>query len=94
MHSLSDLDASVSPLANVTQGGAIFQPPTLWRLLCAWLSIGAQSFGGGSSTLFLIRRIIVERRGPCRLQQQAPAWRRVRIELDMRDIHVGVPRQR
>jgi chromate transporter len=32
-----------------------------WRLLWIWTVVGAQSFGGGSATLFLIRRVAVER---------------------------------
>jgi chromate transporter len=31
-----------------------------WRLLWIWTLIGVQSFGGGSATLFLIRRVAVE----------------------------------
>src|SRR5262245_38951506 len=34
-----------------------------WRLLWIWTIIGAQSFGGGSATLYLIRRVAVERHG-------------------------------
>lgn len=34
-----------------------------WRLFWVWAVIGAQSFGGGSATLYLIRRVAVERRG-------------------------------
>ena len=34
-----------------------------WRLLWIWTVIGAQSFGGGSATLYLIRREAVERHG-------------------------------
>src|SRR5438094_9982669 len=34
-----------------------------WRLFRIWAVIGAQSFGGGSATLFLIRRETVERHG-------------------------------
>ena len=33
------------------------------RLLWIWTVIGIQSFGGGSATLYLIRRVAVERRG-------------------------------
>ena len=33
-----------------------------WQLLSIWGSIGLQSFGGGPSTLFLIRREFVEKR--------------------------------
>src|SRR5579871_3038262 len=31
-----------------------------WRLLRIWTVIGVQSFGGGSATLYLIRRVAVE----------------------------------
>src|SRR5256885_16324083 len=31
-----------------------------WQLLWIWTLIGVQSFGGGSATLFLIRRTAVE----------------------------------
>ena len=34
----------------------------IWQLLSIWGSIGLQSFGGGPSTLFLIRREFVEKR--------------------------------
>src|SRR5437867_12725696 len=34
-----------------------------WRLFRIWAVIGAQSFGGGSATLYLIRRETVERHG-------------------------------
>ena len=34
-----------------------------WRLLWIWTTVGAQSFGGGSATLYLIRRTAVERHG-------------------------------
>ncbi|HLH32348.1 MAG TPA: chromate transporter [Terriglobia bacterium] len=33
------------------------------RLLWIWTAIGMQSFGGGSATLYLIRRVAVERHG-------------------------------
>jgi len=36
---------------------------SLWRLLWIWMTIGVQSFGGGSATLYLIRRAAVERYG-------------------------------
>src|SRR5882672_12485461 len=35
--------------------------PSPWRLFWIWTVIGAQSFGGGSATLYLIRRVAVER---------------------------------
>jgi chromate transporter len=34
-----------------------------WALLRAWLAIGLNSFGGGTVTLFLIRRLAVETHG-------------------------------
>jgi len=34
-----------------------------WRLLWIWTVIGVQSFGGGSATLYLIRRVTVEQHG-------------------------------
>jgi chromate transporter len=35
-------------------------PVSLWLLLRIWLALGVQSFGGGTATLFLIRRAAVE----------------------------------
>src|SRR5215813_13107400 len=35
--------------------------PTPLRLFWIWTVIGAQSFGGGSATLYLMRRVAVER---------------------------------
>ncbi|GAB4444277.1 MAG: hypothetical protein OHK0015_45480 [Chloroflexi bacterium OHK40] len=37
-----------------------WQAPSAWRLLQIWLMLGVQSFGGGTATLFLIRRAVVE----------------------------------
>lgn len=37
--------------------------PSLWLLLRLWFGLGLQSFGGGTATLFLIRRAVVEQRG-------------------------------
>jgi chromate transporter len=37
------------------------EPPSSLALLRVWLSLGAQSFGGGSATLFLIQRAAVDR---------------------------------
>lgn len=37
--------------------------PSIWRLFRIWSGIGLQSFGGGASTLFLIRREFVEKHG-------------------------------
>jgi len=35
--------------------------PSLWLMLKFWLSLGTQSFGGGTATLALIRREVVDR---------------------------------
>ena len=43
-------------------------------LFRAWFYIGAQSFGGGSSTLFLIRRVMVEQRGWISDDEVTKAW--------------------
>jgi len=37
--------------------------PTIWQLFRLWATIGMQSFGGGSSTLLLVRRTFVENSG-------------------------------
>ena len=36
--------------------------PSYWRLFSIWAAIGIQSFGGGSATLYLIRRVTVDRK--------------------------------
>ena len=45
------------------QQPSIAKRVSLWRLLWIWTVVGAQSFGGGSATLYLIRRVAVERYG-------------------------------
>jgi chromate transporter len=39
------------------------EQPSLWLLFRVWFGLGVQSFGGGTATLFLIRRAVVERYG-------------------------------
>ena len=46
-----------------TDQQSLTTPLSPWRLLWIWTVIGAQSFGGGSATLYLIRRVAVERHG-------------------------------
>jgi len=48
--------------------------PSSRALARAWFDIGTQSFGGGSSTLFLIRRIVVERMGWVSLREFTESW--------------------
>ena len=47
---------------------------SLWRLLWIWLGVGAQSFGGGSATLYLIRRVAVDRYGWISDEEFARYW--------------------
>lgn len=37
-------------------------PPSIWQILRAWLGLGIQSFGGGTATLYLIQRAMVQER--------------------------------
>lgn len=48
--------------------------PTIWRVLAIWSSIGLQSFGGGASTLLLIRREFVEKRGLLSADEMTQFW--------------------
>jgi chromate transporter len=48
--------------------------PSSRALARAWFDIGTQSVGGGSSTLFLIRRILVERLGWITMREFTEAW--------------------
>lgn len=48
--------------------------PRLTALARAWLDIGSQSFGGGPSTLFLIKRICVERHHWITLRELNESW--------------------
>ena len=38
------------------------RPPSAWLIFRVWLILGLQSFGGGTATLFLIQRAVVEER--------------------------------
>lgn len=49
-------------------------PPSSRALARAWFDIGTQSVGGGTSTLFMIRRIVVERMGWITLREFTEAW--------------------
>ncbi len=52
--------------------------PGLWRLFITWLSIGIQSFGGGSSTLFLINQACLKQ-GWLTEEEFVRAWALVQI---------------
>jgi chromate transporter len=60
MSHLTDQDSAVVDSGSQAQAGG---PPSLGKLLWVWLALGAQSFGGGAATLYLIRRAVVERHG-------------------------------
>ncbi|MEA2661153.1 MAG: chromate transporter [Chloroflexota bacterium] len=49
-------------------------PPSSRALARAWFDIGTQSVGGGTSTLFMIRRILVERMHWITLRDFTEAW--------------------
>ena len=48
------------PTSSTMEPLSVSERPSLWRFLRVWLMLGLQSFGGGSATLFLIRRAVVE----------------------------------
>lgn len=50
----------VPPTPLTAQPSEESHPPSLRRLLYAWLSLSMQSFGGGSTTLALIQRTAVQ----------------------------------
>jgi chromate transporter len=52
----------------------VTKPTTLQQLLWAWLSIGLQSFGGGTATLTMIRRTSVEEYGWLTGQEFTRYW--------------------
>jgi chromate transporter len=47
---------------------------TLPRLFATWLALGAQSWGGGSATLLMIQREVVERRGWMSADEFTRSW--------------------
>jgi chromate transporter len=49
-------------------------PPSSRSLARAWLDIGTQSVGGGTSTLFMMRRILVDRMRWITLREFTEAW--------------------
>ncbi len=55
-----------------------YPPPRLTEILSAWLSIGLQSFGGGSTTLYLIHQACTTR-GWLSEAEFAKAWALVQI---------------
>jgi chromate transporter len=49
-------------------------PPSAWSFLWAWLLLGLQSFGGGTATLYLIQRAMVEERRWITAQDFTRSW--------------------
>jgi chromate transporter len=49
--------------AGVSVDNPQYSSPSTWLMLRVWLGLGLQSFGGGTATLYLIRRAVVERYG-------------------------------
>jgi chromate transporter len=64
--------ANEEQIAADRQAGA--QPPTGLELFRIWLTIGLQSFGGGTATLYLIRRDAVERYAWLTDEEFARSW--------------------
>jgi chromate transporter len=56
----------------------IFKRPSLWEIFLVWLLIGFQSFGGGTSTLLLIREACLKR-GWLEEEEFARAWALVQV---------------
>lgn len=54
---------------------------SLLELARAWLTIGTQSVGGGASTLYLIRQVIVDRRGWLTHREFLEEWALSRLSL-------------
>ncbi len=48
--------------------------PDAWRLFRIWASIGLQSFGGGASTTFLIRRAFITKNGWLNEEEMQRFW--------------------
>ncbi len=56
-----DAEQAVQEVAGPTEYINPGVPPvSLWRLAWLWFMVGLQSFGGGTATLFLIRRMAVD----------------------------------
>lgn len=49
-------------------------PPSSRELARAWFDVGTQSVGGGTATLFMIRRVLVERMGWISLREFTESW--------------------
>src|SRR5262249_37167793 len=45
-----------------------------WQLLRIWTGIGLQSFGGGTSTVFLIQREFIEKRNWLTMEEYIILW--------------------
>lgn len=48
--------------------------PSVWQILRAWLGLGIQSFGGGTATLYLIQRSMVEERRWMTAEDFSRSW--------------------
>lgn len=52
----------IKPMSeSFTRPAGIVRPISLGQLFAVWILLGAQSFGGGTATLFMIRRAVVDR---------------------------------
>ncbi len=62
------------PKITPITSAVMINPPSLWLLLGVWFSIGGQSFGGGPSTSFLIRREFIDKHGWLSEDDYARFW--------------------
>jgi chromate transporter len=66
---IGDPDAPARPAA----------PRSIRSQLAAWLTIGTQSFGGGSATLYLMRRVLIDQRRWMTEQEFVEDWALSRV---------------
>ena len=63
--------------------------PSPWRLLWIWTVIGVQSLGGGSATLYLIRRGAVEGHGDREAHHRLEEYQRMARELGAKVVNLN-----
>jgi chromate transporter len=69
-HDRADVQA-IAPAPESPSHAPALSP---WRQLRLWLNVGIQSFGGGTATLYLIRRTAVERHRWLTAEEFARYW--------------------
>jgi chromate transporter len=67
--------------AEGPQATTITPVPKALQLALTWMTIGTQSVGGGPSTLYLMRQLIVERHGWISLREFLEDWALSRLSM-------------